>query len=84
MSVPCSWPNFLPELYLFHDGGPYQIETSPLIYSKNQLAGFYMIGSSVMIELKDPINVPRLVLMMLQSCQISLGRNMIILSNRKA
>ena len=34
--------------YFFHDRGPYHIETSPLICSANQWAGFYMIGTSVM------------------------------------
>ena len=48
-----------------------------MICSANQWTGFYMIGTSVMIELQDSINVPILVLVMLQSCQISLGRNMI-------
>ena len=33
---------------LFHDGGPYHIETSPLICR----ASFFMIGTSVMKELK--------------------------------
>ena len=28
---------------LFHDGGPYHIETSPLICSANQWTGFYDI-----------------------------------------
>ena len=37
---------------LFHDGGPYHIETSPLICSANQWSGFYMIGTSVMKELR--------------------------------
>ena len=37
---------------LFHDGGSYLIETSPLICSANQLTGFYMIWNSVMIESK--------------------------------
>ena len=36
---------------LFHDGGPYHIETSPLIYSANQWTGFYMITVSIMKEL---------------------------------
>ena len=36
---------------LFHDGGPYHIETSPLIYSANQWTGFYMKGTSIMKEL---------------------------------
>ena len=35
-----------------YDGGPYQIETSPLISRANQWTGFYMIGTSVMKELK--------------------------------
>ena len=36
---------------LFHDGGRYHIETSPLICSANQLTGFYLITASVMEEL---------------------------------
>ena len=39
-------------LKFFHDGGPYHIETNPLICSANQWTGFYMIGTSVMKELK--------------------------------
>ena len=39
------------DIYLFHDGGRYHIETSPLIYSANQWTGFYMISTSVMEEL---------------------------------
>ena len=35
----------------FHDGGPYHIETSPLIYKANQWTGFYMIGAAVTKEL---------------------------------
>ena len=38
--------------YLFRDKGPYHIETSPLICRANQWTGFYMIGTSVMKELK--------------------------------
>ena len=34
-------------------GGPYHIETSPLICSENQWTGFYMIGISVMRELMN-------------------------------
>ena len=36
---------------LYHDGGPYHIETSPLTCHANQSTGFYMIGTSVMKEL---------------------------------
>ena len=36
----------------FHDGSPYRTETSPLICSGNQRTGFYMIGTSLMKELK--------------------------------
>ena len=36
----------------FHDGGPFRIETSPLICRANQETGFYMIRTSVMKELK--------------------------------
>ena len=41
------------ELYLFHDGGRYRIETSPLICIENQWTGFYMITASVMKELNE-------------------------------
>ena len=33
---------------LFHDGGPHQVETSPLICSTNQWTGFYLIETSIM------------------------------------
>ena len=36
---------------LFHDGGRYHIETSPLTCSANQRTGFYMISASIMKEL---------------------------------
>ena len=36
---------------IFHYGGPYHIETSPLICRANQWTGFYMIRTSVMKEL---------------------------------
>ena len=39
------------KLLTLHDGGPYHIETSPLICSTNQRSGSYMIGTSVMKEL---------------------------------
>ena len=38
---------------LFLDGGPYHIETNSLIFSANQWAGFCMIGTSNMKELKS-------------------------------
>ena len=41
----------LKNLSLFHDGGCYHIETSPLICSANQWTGFYMITASIMKEL---------------------------------
>ena len=37
--------------WLFHDGGCYHIETSPLICRANQWTGFYMITALVMKEL---------------------------------
>ena len=37
---------------LFHDRGPFHIETGPLICSANEWTGFYMIGTSVLKELK--------------------------------
>ena len=36
----------------FHDGGPYHIQTSPLVCRANQWTGFNMIWTSVMKELK--------------------------------
>ena len=39
------------EDYLFHEGGPYHIETSPLICRANQWTGFYIIGTSVLKQL---------------------------------
>ena len=38
---------------LFHDGGRYNIETSPLICSANQWTNFYMITAHAMKELSD-------------------------------
>ena len=38
---------------LFHDECSYYIETNPLISRVNQWTGFYMIGTSVMKELRD-------------------------------
>ena len=37
---------------LSHDGGPYDIEISPLIFRANQWTDFYILGISVMKELK--------------------------------
>ena len=43
------------EVMVFHDGGCYHIETSPLICcSANQWTGFYMIMTSVIKELTRP------------------------------
>ena len=38
---------------LFHGGGPYYVETNPLICSADQWTGFYMIRTSVMKELNE-------------------------------
>ena len=40
---------------LFYDGGTYHKETSPLICSANKWTGFYMIGISIMKELKSEL-----------------------------
>ena len=48
----CFTETFGKRLKFFHDGGSYHIETNPFICSANQWAGFYMIGTSVMKELK--------------------------------
>ena len=37
---------------LIHERGPYHIETIPFICSVNEWTGFFMIGTSVMEELK--------------------------------
>ena len=42
-------------LSLFHNRGPYHIETSPLIYSANQCFSFYLIETSVMKELPESL-----------------------------
>ena len=38
--------------YFMTDGGPYHIETTPLIRRANKWFGFCMIGTSVMKELR--------------------------------
>ena len=38
--------------YFFHDGGPYHIEPIPLIRHANQWTSFYMMGTTVMKELR--------------------------------
>ena len=44
---PCKgWDN-----WLYREGGPYHIETSPLICSANKRTGFYMIVTSITEEL---------------------------------
>ena len=40
-------------LLLFHDGGPYHIEISPLICRANQWTSFYMIGTSIMKDFNN-------------------------------
>ena len=50
-------------IQLFNEGILFHIETSPLIYCANQWTGFYMIGTSIMKELK---HFPALALTMLQ------------------
>ena len=40
---------------LLYDGRHYNIETSSLIYSVNQLTGLYMIRVSVMKELREEL-----------------------------
>ena len=45
------------KIQLFHDGGPYHIETSPLVCSANQCTGFCIIGTSVMKELSHLKNL---------------------------
>ena len=41
----------------FHDGGCYDIETSPVIWGANQWAGFYMITDSVMKGLSKKVTL---------------------------
>ena len=45
------WSYLILFIKLFHDGGCYHIETSPLISKANQWTGFYLITASVMKEL---------------------------------
>ena len=44
--VKDSSSNFASIINSFKDGGPYEIETSPLICRGNQWTVFYMIGTS--------------------------------------
>ena len=37
---------------IFHEGSPYHVETSPLICRANHWTGVYVMGTSVMKELK--------------------------------
>ena len=41
---------------------PYHIETSSLIYRRNQRVGFYMIGTSVMKELNRMLDDEKVIL----------------------
>ena len=43
---------FVGSLLPFHEAGAYHIEISPLICIVNQRTGFYMMGTSVMKELR--------------------------------
>ena len=43
-------------LNFFYNGGPYTIETSPLICSSCQWAGLYMVGTPIMNELNGKFN----------------------------
>ena len=38
--------------YLFHDGGPYHIQTTLLTYLASQWTGFYVTGTPAVKELK--------------------------------
>ena len=48
---------FFQDLYFtfVSDGGPYHVETSPLICSANQWTGFYMIGTFFIKELNETV-----------------------------
>ena len=46
---------------MFYHGGPYHIETSLLIYRTNKWTGFYMVGTSVMKDLKLAIKMQLLL-----------------------
>ena len=51
-SISCGFGHiYRRNLELFQDGGPCNLETSPLICSANQWTGFYMFGTSVIKEL---------------------------------
>ena len=41
------------QVSIFYDGGPYHIETSPLICFADQWTGFYVKGTSNMKELSS-------------------------------
>ena len=56
VKYPCF---ILTPVKLFHDGGPYYIETKLLICSTNQWTGFYMTRTSVVKELTHFLSVLR-------------------------
>ena len=62
--------NYSNRFYLFHDGGPYHIETSPFICRENQWVGFYMTATSVMKELN------KIALLVPEKTKIDLHVNM--------
>ena len=41
---------------MFHGGGPYHIETSPLVFRASQWTDLYVIGNSLVKELKLSIH----------------------------
>ena len=67
------WPHAIKHMAsLFHDGGPYHIETNPLICSANQGCDFYVIGTFIMKELNTSIEPHKssiqLCLLVIQTC----------------
>ena len=59
MSFQIEFSGFDIMFNLFHDGGQYYIETSPLICGANQWTGFYMISASIMKGLKTNMTSKR-------------------------
>ena len=78
-SVTYKYYYFCVTVQLFHEGGPYHIDTSPLICRPSQWTGFYMIGSSAMKELTYHNKISMIGLILLMSfhwlrdhCRISI------------
>ena len=74
--VPRTLLHFEASFQLFHDRDPYGIETSPLICRANQWNGFYMIGISIMKELRIVVYISQLLyVLFISNTRLKLAKN---------